>query len=93
MTAYSNCEFINPIKELQIKVFLCQYSEPIREQDCQLLSSLAPVLNRLFPLLSNSRKCKIDKLFQGDIRCKNTLVLGYPAKLAVVAFHCVGGVY
>lgn len=70
-----------------------QDSEPVREQDGQLLGRLAPVLHRLRPLLPYSRKCKIDKFFQGDIRCKYALVPGYLAELAVIAFYGVCSVY
>lgn len=67
--------------------------EPIREQDSQLLSGLAPFLDRLRPLLPDSRKCEIDKLFKGGIRCKYALVLGYLAELAVIAFNGICSVY
>ena len=61
--------------------------EPVREQDSQLLGRLPPVLHRLGPLLPDSRKCKIYKFFQCDIRCKHALVLGYLTELALIAFH------
>ena len=93
MAAYPDCEFINPIKELQIKVPSGDDPEPVREEDGQLLCCLTPVLNRLSPFLSDSRKCKINKFFQGGIRGKHTLVLGYLAKLAVVAFNGIGRIY
>ena len=67
--------------------------EPIREQDSQLLSGLAPVLDRLRPLLPDSLKCEIDKLFKGGIRCKYALVLGYLAELVVIAFNGICSVY
>ena len=59
--------------------------EPVREQDSQLLGRLPPVLHRLGPLLPDSRKCKIYKFFQCDIRCKHALVLGYLTELALIA--------
>lgn len=64
-----------------------QDPEPVREHDGQLLGRLSPVLHRLRPFLPDSRKCKIDKFFQGGIRCKYTLVPGYLAELAVIAFY------
>ena len=67
--------------------------EPVREQNCQLLGGLAPVLDRLRPLLPDSRKCEIYKFFQGGVGGEYSLVLGYLAKLAVIAFHGIGGVY
>ena len=70
-----------------------QDPEPVREQDGQLLGCLSPVLHRLGPLLPDSRKCEIDKLFKGGIRCKYALVLGYLAELAVIAFYGICCVY
>lgn len=61
--------------------------EPVREQDSQLLGRLPPVLHRLGPLLPDSRKCKIYKFSQCDIRCKHALILGYLTELALIAFH------
>lgn len=70
-----------------------QDPEPVREQDGQLLGRLSPVLHRLGPLSPDSRKCEIDKLFKGGIRCKYALVLGYLAELAVIAFYGICCVY
>lgn len=70
-----------------------QDPEPVREQDGQLLDRLSPVLHRLGPLSPDSRKCEIDKLFKGGIRCKYALVLGYLAELAVIAFYGICCVY
>ena len=70
-----------------------QDPEPVREQDGQLLGRLSPVLHRLCPFLPDSRKCKIDKFFQGGIRCKYALVLGYLAELAVIAFYGICSIY
>lgn len=58
-----------------------------------MLGCLSPVLHRLGPLLPDSRKCEIDKLFKGGIRCKYALVLGYLAELAVIAFYGICSVY
>lgn len=53
----------------------------------------SPVLHRLGPLSPDSRKCEIDKLFKGGIRCKYALVLGYLAELAVIAFYGICSIY
>ena len=80
-------------KNSKQKRFSGQDSEPVREQDGQLLGRLSPVLHRLRPFPSDSRKCKIDKFFQGGIRCKYALVLGYFAELAVIAFYGICSIY
>lgn len=80
-------------KNSKQKILSGQDPELIREQDGQLLGRLAPVLHRLCPLLPYSRKCKIDKFFQGGIRCKYALVLGYFAELAVIAFYGICSIY
>lgn len=80
-------------KNSKRKMLSGQDPEPVREQDGQLLGRLAPVLHRLCPLLPYSRKCKIDKFFQGGIRYKYTLVFGYLAELAVIAFYGICSIY
>ena len=80
-------------KNSKRKMLSGQDSEPVREQDGQLLGSLTPVLDRLRPLASDSCKCHKHKFFEGCVVRKDPLVLGDLTQLAVVALHGVGGVY